>query len=175
MVACVVLVAWTFGPTVNHEFTNLDDDQVIVNNPHYRGLGADRLQWMFTTRWMGQYQPVTWISYAADMLVAGHSARTYHTVNVVWHCAATAALFLLIRMVIGRRFVGLASAACRAGLLGDGPQRSPLGLSRNSGPAGLVALRVGERSQSSQVDRWLASCDGGRSRVASLGREPHGA
>lgn len=98
--ACVVLVLWTFGPTTDNGFTNLDDDQVIVNNPHYRGLSADRLQWMFTTRWMGQYQPVTWISYATDLLIGGHSARTYHAANVLWHSAPTIALFLLIRTLL---------------------------------------------------------------------------
>ncbi len=99
-IVCVALVTWTFGPTTGHGFVNLDDDQVIVANPHYRGLGADRLQWMFTTRWMAQYQPVTWISYATDMLIGGHSAHTYHVSNVLWHSAASVALFLLIRRVL---------------------------------------------------------------------------
>jgi hypothetical protein len=99
-ITCVALVVWTFGSTASNEFVNLDDDQVILNNTHYRGLDVDRLQWMFTTRWMGQYQPVTWISYALDMLFGGHSARTYHTANILWHSVATVALFLLIRRML---------------------------------------------------------------------------
>lgn len=38
-----------FLPALSPDFVNWDDPGVLLDNPHYRGLGPRHLVWMFTT------------------------------------------------------------------------------------------------------------------------------
>jgi hypothetical protein len=52
---------------------------------------------MFTSFLKGPYQPVVWLSYAADFLLWGMDPIGFHLTNLLWHCANAALLFLFSR------------------------------------------------------------------------------
>ena len=64
LVAAAALAA--FLPALGNKFVNWDDLANLADNPHYRGLDWSNLKWMFTTLHLGPYQPLCWISFAAD-------------------------------------------------------------------------------------------------------------
>src|SRR5688500_177497 len=64
--AVFAVTFFTFAPALNHEFVDWDDTDNFVRNPHYRGLAWENIKWMFTTFWMGHYQPLTWLSLGFD-------------------------------------------------------------------------------------------------------------
>jgi hypothetical protein len=97
----VALVTFAvFFPALRNEFVNWDDYELLVNNPHYRGLGWEQVRWMFSTFHTGHYQPLSWMTFALDYLIWGMEPFGYHLTNLVLH-AANAALFyfLVLRLL----------------------------------------------------------------------------
>src|SRR5215831_2426598 len=86
-----------FLPALRNEFVGWDDYELLVQNPHYRGLGWSELRWMFTTFHTGHYQPLSWITFAVDYLIWGMNPLGYHLTNLVLH-AANAALFYFLSL-----------------------------------------------------------------------------
>ncbi|PCI35418.1 MAG: hypothetical protein COB53_11005 [Elusimicrobia bacterium] len=92
VVALLTFVA--FLPTLSNGFV-FDDHKLLVDNPHFRGLGLPQLKWMFTTTFMGHYKPLSWMSYAGDYFLWGMSPPGFHLTSLLIHCAS-AAIFCLI-------------------------------------------------------------------------------
>jgi len=84
-----------FSGALRNGFLNWDDEVSILTNPHCRGLGWANLRWMFTTLMGGHYQPLVWLTFAADYLVWGMDPFGYHLTNVLLH-AANAVFFYYV-------------------------------------------------------------------------------
>ena len=97
------MTAITFLPALNNDFVNWDDFDTLVNNSRYQGLGLAQLRWMFTTFFLGHYQPLTWITWSLDYLLWGKEPFGFHLTNLLIH-GANAVLFYFI----GRRLLRLA-------------------------------------------------------------------
>src|SRR3989475_522669 len=61
--AAVVLTFLCYLPALSNGFIDWDDSPLLLRNPHYRGLGLEQLRWMFTSRLMGHWMPLNWISF----------------------------------------------------------------------------------------------------------------
>ncbi len=86
-----------FVPALQNQFVDWDDYKMLLENPHYRGLGWAELHWMFTTFYMGHYQPLTWVAFGVDYLLWGLEPFGYHLTNLILH-AANAALFYFVAL-----------------------------------------------------------------------------
>ncbi len=95
----VLATLLAFLPALRCGFVDWDDPMNFLNNEHYRGLGLDNLRWMFTTLVPGNYQPLSWLTWAVDYKLWGMSPHGYHLSNVVIH-AANAGLLCLVCMVL---------------------------------------------------------------------------
>ncbi len=92
-----------FGQTVNHEFINLDDDVCVSENPWVSdGLTARSIGWAFTSRHVGNWDPLTWISHMVDWQIYGDNAGGHHATNLLLHAATAVLLFLVLRKMTGR-------------------------------------------------------------------------
>src|SRR5712692_8944528 len=117
LIALVTFVP--FLPTLDNQFVNWDDDDNLVDNPHYRGLGWTHLRWMWTTSLIGHYAPLAWMTFGLDYLVWGLKPVGYHLSNLLLHAANAAVFYLVARRILGlalpgprgRGNVGLAAAA----------------------------------------------------------------
>jgi protein O-mannosyl-transferase len=98
VVAAAVLAA--FLPTLECGFAPLDDDVNFVHNLAYRGLGAQQLAWMFTTRHLGHYIPLSWMSCGLDYLLWGMNPFGYHLTNVLFHLLNSLLLLRLARLLL---------------------------------------------------------------------------
>src|SRR2546427_589246 len=123
LIALVTVVP--FLPTLDNQFVNWDDDDNLVENPHYRGLGWTHLRWMWTTSHIGHYAPLTWMTFGLDYLFWGLKPVGYHLSNLLLHAANAAVFYLLALRILGsalpgpreRGNVGLAASAAFAALL----------------------------------------------------------
>src|SRR2546425_642640 len=123
LIALVTVVP--FLPTLDNQFVNWDDDDNLVENPHYRGLGWTHLRWMWTTSHIGHYAPLTWMTFGLDYLLWGMNPVGYHLTNLLLHAANAAVFYLLALRILGsalpgpreRGNVGLAASAAFAALL----------------------------------------------------------
>ncbi|MFI5361842.1 MAG: tetratricopeptide repeat protein [Elusimicrobiota bacterium] len=97
LVVAAALLA--FAPVLRNGFVNWDDDVNLLNNLNYRGLGWPQLKWMFTTCFMGPYQPLSWLSLGADYAVWGMNPAGYHLTSLILH-AANAAIFYFVNISV---------------------------------------------------------------------------
>jgi len=58
-----------FTPAMRNGFVNWDDPGNFLTNTAYQTASAEAVRWAFTTRLMGHYQPLNWLSFIADHAV----------------------------------------------------------------------------------------------------------
>lgn len=109
--AVAALTIVVFLPALRNDFVNWDDYDLLVDNPHYRGLGWQQLAWMFSTFHQGHYQPLSWITLAVDYYLWGVNPVGYHLTNILLH-GANAALFFQI----AQKLLSVASSTPATGL-----------------------------------------------------------
>ena len=102
--AVFVAALVAFLPALDNGFVNWDDDRVLLQNEHFRGLGWAQLQWMSRAYWLGHYHPLTWLSFAIDGRIWGFGERGafgFHLTNIVLHAASAVLLYFLARRLLG--------------------------------------------------------------------------
>ena len=102
---CGVLIAATiavFWQVCAFEFLNFDDDRYVAENPLVQqGLTREGIVWAFTTIGISNWHPLTLLSHMLDCQLFGLNAGAHHMVNVLFHAANAALLFLVLRRMTG--------------------------------------------------------------------------
>jgi len=125
MAGVMAVTFLAFLPVLDNGFVFWDDHVVLLQNFNYRGFEWDRIAWMFTTRLMCHFQPLTWFTYAVDYALWGMAPWGYHLTSLLFHVATAGAFFWvarrLLHVAIGRDTsgagIGLTVAAGLAALL----------------------------------------------------------
>ena len=81
IIIVVALAAFLF-PAIQNGFTNWDDPGYVTANPLIHSLNGSALGRIFTTPVMGNYHPLTILSYAIEYAFLGDSPRLYHIDNL---------------------------------------------------------------------------------------------
>lgn len=106
LIAVAVIVLAVFSPVTGNDFVRWADDANLLNNDAYRGFSWPQIRWMFTTFHWGHYQPLAWLTFAADWRIGGHDPRVAHATNVLLHSLNAVLLCVLIatllRVVFGK-------------------------------------------------------------------------
>jgi len=112
----VVFVATllAFATAFDNEFVNWDDDQNFITNPYWRGFSVENVRWMLTTRLLGPYQPVSWLSLGLDYELFGDGPLGPHVGNVVYHALAALLVFFVARRLLAKA-TGSERATCTLG------------------------------------------------------------
>src|SRR5712691_8327827 len=98
LIALVTVVP--FLPTLDNQFVNWDDDDNLVENPQYRGLGWTHFRWMWTTSHIGHYAPLTWMTFGLDYLLWGMNPVGYHLTNLLLHAANAVGFFFVAHRLL---------------------------------------------------------------------------
>jgi protein O-mannosyl-transferase len=86
-----------FLPVGWHQFVNYDDTDYVTENPFVKnGLNWTDFKWAFTAFHAGNWHPLTWISHQLDCELFGLNAGAQHIVNVLFHSANVALVFILL-------------------------------------------------------------------------------
>ncbi|MCE9595037.1 MAG: hypothetical protein K8S98_12705, partial [Planctomycetes bacterium] len=118
----VVAVA-AFWPATSQGFAALDDDYNFFYQTQWAGLDDAHLHWMWTTSWLGHWQPLSWISLAFDLERSGGLAATspnpmavaaaleqsgvpqaMHQTNLALHALGAVFLFYVLRRLLALAF-----------------------------------------------------------------------
>lgn len=108
--AVALLTFIVFYPAADGKFLNFDDiENFVQNEKNLRlfekpdgtpGLNTESLKWMFTAYHVGVYTPVSWITAAMDIWLAGDlTSRQMHLTNIAFH-SANALLFFFILVAL---------------------------------------------------------------------------
>lgn len=95
LIASTLAVYWR---TLGYGFILYDDPYYVTDNIFVKaGLTAKSIAWAFTTRYYGNWHPLTWLSLMLDQQMFGLNASGFHLVNLLLHIANTLLLFWLLR------------------------------------------------------------------------------
>lgn len=96
----------SFLPALGGEFLTWDDQENLVHNTGYRGLGWAQLKWMFTATVLGHYIPLTWMSFGLNYVLGGMNPWGYHLLNLFLHGANAVLCYLVARRLFAARIEG---------------------------------------------------------------------
>lgn len=111
---CLLLAAGTLAAFwgVHRAGFVFDDEGLILANPHLAdGLTGTSVRWAFTSFYMSNWQPLTWLSHLVVVEFFGLAPGPHHVVNLALHVAAALALFLVLRAATGATWCSAAAAA----------------------------------------------------------------
>jgi tetratricopeptide (TPR) repeat protein len=111
--SAIAVITWLMlMGCLDNQFTNWDDPGYITSNPHIRTID---LTTIFTTSCMGNYHPLTMLTYALEYSVAELQPLLYHTDSLVLHLMATLLAYVLT-LRLTRQMVAAGIAALLFGL-----------------------------------------------------------
>ena len=98
---CLLLFAVTlavYWPVMQADFLYLDDPFYFAANSHVQsGLKSSSLGWAFTTGYLSNWHPLTWLSLMLDVELFGPGPFGPHLTNLLFHAANTVLMFLWLR------------------------------------------------------------------------------
>src|SRR5687768_18088967 len=81
--AVLTATALAFASLFDNAFVNWDDPFTIQNNRHLAAPGV--IQWAFTTREMGHYQPLAWLAWSQTKTMFGLDPTAFHALSLLGH------------------------------------------------------------------------------------------
>lgn len=103
VVALLTLIA--FSPALSASFINWDDEMMLRGNPIIAGLSVRHIAAMFSTGYMGHYQPLAWLTLAIDNRLWGLDRPSgFHVTNVVLHACGAVLFYFLARRLLWLAF-----------------------------------------------------------------------
>ena len=82
----------------SYDFVNYDDRGYVYKNPNIQdGITLQAVKWAFTTGYVSNWHPLTWLSHMLDWQFFGPNAGGHHLTNLIFHIANTLLLFLVLR------------------------------------------------------------------------------
>ncbi len=114
--AGIGVITWLFLKTcTNNLFTNWDDPGYIKDNPLVKDLSAEGLKNIFSTPIMGNYHPLTILSYALEYSFVQLQPYLYHVDSLLLHILTTLLVYRLA-ILLTRRQVAASVVALLFGL-----------------------------------------------------------
>ncbi len=101
---CVALAATAlaYAQVRGHAFVELDDPQYVFGNAVVQaGLTRDGVRWAFTTTYLANWHPLTWLAHMLDCELFGLDAGAHHLVSLGLHLANTALVLLVLARLTG--------------------------------------------------------------------------
>ncbi len=114
-VACLLLMGLcglAFSGALDCGFVRFDDHGYVYENPMVSaGLTRAGVQWAFTTKYMFNWHPLTWLSHMADVELYGLEPAGHHLTSLLLHGLNVLLLFFALRRLTGRFYPSLLAAA----------------------------------------------------------------
>jgi protein O-mannosyl-transferase len=106
--AILLITAIVFSNTLSNSFIeNFDDQRYVLNNPLIKHLGWDNLKAIFSTFCIGNYHPLTILSYAVEYKFAGLNPFVFHLTNYILHLLNTLLVYLFLKRFTGQFWVAV--------------------------------------------------------------------
>ena len=110
----IALITWLFFKVcLDNQLTNWDDPGYIKDNPLIKDISGDGIRNIFTTPIMGNYHPLTILSYAIEYSYAQLKPELlyiYHRDSVLLHIVVTMLIFWFVRLLTKRPLAAIVTA-----------------------------------------------------------------
>jgi protein O-mannosyl-transferase len=106
----VALVLIAYIRVFNFDFISWDDTAYTIANNAVTSISLDHIKEWFTHFYIGNYHPLTMVSYALDYAIGGNQPAIYHTTNILLHAINAVLLWRLVLLLSGDALVALFTA-----------------------------------------------------------------
>jgi tetratricopeptide (TPR) repeat protein len=111
LAALLLAVGIAYGPVLNKEFINYDDDLYIVKNPNVMNFGPGNIGHVFSSFYEEQYSPLATVATGIIYRISGEKPFLYNLVALLIHLANTLLVFWLVRLLLENFYPALLAAA----------------------------------------------------------------
>lgn len=105
--AIVALVLIAYIRVFNFDFISWDDTAYTIANRSVTSISFDHIREWFTSFFIGNYHPLTMVSYAIDYAIGGDQPAIYHTTNILLNAVNAVLLWRLALLLSGNTLVAL--------------------------------------------------------------------
>ncbi|MBL7682360.1 MAG: tetratricopeptide repeat protein [Flavipsychrobacter sp.] len=96
-------IIFTYINVFGAGFISWDDADYVANNTDIQSF-ANISKW-FSSFYIGNYHPLTMVSYAIDYLIGNTAPAQYHITNIILHSANALMLYAFVNKIQGNRWV----------------------------------------------------------------------
>jgi Tfp pilus assembly protein PilF len=107
----LLLTFLVYFPSLQNGFTNWDDNEQILANEDVHSLSFAATGRIFTSFYVGMYQPATTQLYAVFYSIFGADATAFHSLSLALHLLNVLLVFILLRSFLKREAPALIAAA----------------------------------------------------------------
>ena len=103
-VACLhlTLLILLYSQTYSFDYVYFDDAEYILQNSAVKsGLTVDGVQWAFTSFYMSNWHPLTWLSHMLDVSLFGTDPGWAHLHNVALHGINSLLVYAILLKISG--------------------------------------------------------------------------
>lgn len=83
----------------NASFLSWDDAEYVTKNADITNISLANLKLWFSSFYVGNYHPLTMLSYSIDYLLGGTSPLVYHITSVALHCINAILVFTIFKKI----------------------------------------------------------------------------
>lgn len=106
----LLIVTVIYAPSLQNGFVNLDDPQYVLENSAVQAFNVENIKKIFSSQFVGNYQPVTMLSYMIDHALFGLDPFGWHLTSLLLYLGIVALVFLIIEKLVGIRSIAFWSA-----------------------------------------------------------------
>lgn len=103
----VVAILIAYSKMLHAGFMSWDDGEYVLHNKDITAIGGAQLSAWFSGFYIGNYHPLTMLSYAIDHLMGGDNPLVYHVTNLLLHAVNSCILYLFIKKLQPHSLVAL--------------------------------------------------------------------
>ncbi|GAB4303562.1 MAG: tetratricopeptide repeat protein [Marinilabiliales bacterium] len=107
IITLFVITLITRYSAINNDFLKYwDDGEQVVQNNDIKKIDLERIKKIFSSYYVGMYQPVTTLTYAFDYKIAGLSSKWYHFSNILYHLIVVLLAFFFFKKLTSNELHG---------------------------------------------------------------------
>lgn len=111
LVALISITIFLYYSSIHFEFTHWDDDRQVTGNVDIRELSIDNLKTIFSSFYIGMYQPLSTLTYAIEYSFTELNPVVYHIDNLILHLFNLLIVFSFLQILFGTRNFSIAATA----------------------------------------------------------------
>jgi protein O-mannosyl-transferase len=114
LLVLIIIPTIIYFNSLNNNFTEWDDDTYVTSNPDIRTLHGDSINYSlkktFTSYAVGNYHPVTMLTYSIEYALFKLNPKSYHVTNLVIHLLNTLLVFYFIWLLTKQNLTSFITA-----------------------------------------------------------------
>lgn len=96
MIATAILTFSVYSPSIFYDFINVDDPGMLTKNEYIKNITLFNIWNIFTDSQIGNWVPLTYLTFMLEYRFFGLDPRIYHAINVLLHALNSVLVFLFV-------------------------------------------------------------------------------